>query len=188
MNKTVQTLAILSMIAVSISCGKEKDTSFNEAFCNKSTHETSGTGIFFITEKDNSDWKATHYGAELNQETGKFTIFADQFGDDLLTGNQIVLRFTSPYAVQYDEGLNLQAEFNTIIGGDSGAMPYEIDEAYQDNTFEITVLDEDNQVIEGQFSIRLKRKSMFDGTGLSEYVYLTNGSFKLHYCDLCNKD
>lgn len=187
MKKTTSSLIIFAIIAASVSCGNDKDTSFNEEFCSKNTHEIAHTGYFFVTEKDAVNWEATHYGVEMNQETGRFTIFADQFGDDLLTGNQIVLRFTSPHAFHYNGYLNLQAEFNTIIGGDSGVMPYEIDETYQNMTFEINVLDEENQVIEGTFSIRLKRKSMYDDSSFNEYIYLTNGSFRLNYCDLCNK-
>ncbi len=180
MNLSKCSFYLLGFIAF-VSCSKDNDAPRNEEYLNRSLHETTGSAYFFITDKDEVKWEAIHYGVEYNQETGKILLFADQFDEDLQTGNQIVLRFTSPQAFHFYGDYNLQAEYNSVIGGDSGVMPYEIDGAYVEQSFEISEIDAENQIIEGQFSIRLKRKSIFNNSGYGEYVYLTNGSFRLLY-------
>lgn len=63
-----------------------------------------------------------------------------------------------------------------------GSFPYDIDSLYTGNVVEVTNLDTENQLIEGNFSIRLNLDEFHQNSEFEEYVNLTNRTFKISYC------
>jgi hypothetical protein len=173
-------IVILSVLLISASCTKEKGPLPDDK-CNLDYIESVCPDCFFISDKDSVKWEPYYYGAEYRESDSSFLLFADKFGS-YSTGNQILLLFKKAKNPVFNLHSNVRAEYNYVIGGDAGYFPYEWDSTCSDNILEITNLDTENGIIEGHFSIRLKKISIYTADpAFKEYIYLTNGSFKLCY-------
>jgi hypothetical protein len=173
-------IVILSELIMSGSCTKEKDP-LPDNKCSLDYMESVCPDCFFITDKDSVKWEPFYYGAEYRESDSSFLLFADKFGS-YSTGNQILLLFNKAKNLVFNLQSDVRAEYNYVVGGDAGYFPYEWDSTCPDNILEITNLDTENSIIEGHFSIRLKKISFYNADpAFKEYIYLTNGSFKLCY-------
>jgi hypothetical protein len=179
MKNTGLLLIILSVLLMTGSCTKEKDTLPDDK-CGPYYMESVCPDCFFITDKDSVKWEPNYFGAEYRESDSSFLLFADKIGS-YSTGNQIALLFKKAESSVFSLHSNVHAEYNYVVGGDAGYFPYEWDSTCSDNILEITNLDTENSIIEGHFSIRLKKISIYTDSAFKEYIYLTNGSFKLCY-------
>jgi hypothetical protein len=171
---------IISILMILASCSIEKSPSLNDELCSKS-NQTGQTGFFFNVDKDSVNWEANLCGAKYSNTDASFMVYGGQMVN-AQTGYQVVLRFSYSGGSDANACTGLQAEYNIVIGGDSGYMPYEIDSTWQDNHVQITRIESDVQIVEGQFTLRLKRKPQYENAGFDEYINLTNGTFKTTYC------
>jgi hypothetical protein len=186
MKNTGLPLMLLALITMTVSCDKDTNSTDNEQLTDCSSDLVQGD-YFFTVEKDSAEWAAIHCNAEYDMVKNRFYLWADRFME-FESGNQVVLAFTNGSTSNFTIDSNIYAAYNFVLGGDAGYFPYEFDSTSTESSIVITSHDAENQMIEGHFNLRLKRISHYENSGFKEYVYLDNGSFKVHYCKLMMLD
>ncbi len=168
---------LLLMVPVFLIPGSCKKDNTSECPCKGVNCEIKCPDCYFITDKDSSKWPTGIIGAEYRESDSSLLIYAYNtcsFGN----GDEIKFVFKIKDPAPFNIESDLTAMYSFVVGIDAGYFPYEWDSTYAGHHFEIENFDLDNHIIEGQFNVRLKRKSGYTAD-FKELIYLNNGSFKL---------